>query len=151
MSLSISAATDYPVTLRYSLPTDEPLIYSSWLKSYKQSPVNKKIKAEQYYSHQKRVIERLLARSHVVCVVNPSDPEQVYSFGVVEIEPERMVLHWVQTKYTFKHMGFARMIIEQGLAQVPSLRLYCSHLPANDFFTHLQNKYNAILDPSTKE
>ena len=152
MTLSTdSLATQYPVMLRYATPADDSLIYSSWLKSYKQSPVNKRIKAQQYYAYQKRIIERLLARSHAVCVCNPDDQDQVYSFGVVEIHDDKMVLHWVQTKYTFKHLGFARMIVEQGLAQVPSLKLYCTHLPANDFFTHLQNKYGAILDPALKE
>ena len=142
---------DLPVSMRYSVPEDEPLIYSSWLRSYKQSPINKRIRAQQYYAGQKRVIERLLARSHVVVVCNPDDQSQVYSFGVVELEPEHMVLHWVQTKYTFKHFGFARRIIEQGLAQVPSLKLYVSHLPVGGFYDHLQNKYSAIYDPSLKE
>jgi hypothetical protein len=147
----VTVSTDFPILHRYATPEDQPLIYSSWLKSYKQSPVNKRIRSQQYFDHQKKVITRLLERSHVVVVCNPDDPDQVYSFAVVEIEPDRMVIHWLSTKYTFRHLGFARSLIEAGLAQVPSLKMYVSHIPAGKFHDHLITKYNAIYDPSLKE
>lgn len=129
-STSIRAATD----------NDIPYIFSSWLKSYKATLPN--VPTNIYYSQQHKVIEDILAKSQTIILCSSEDPNQIFSYIVFEATTEQTTIHWINTKYTYRRLGFAQQLLDLLPTDAPK------------FYTHqaraastIANKYDISYNP----
>jgi hypothetical protein len=100
-----------PKLLRPPKPSDLPFIYNSWLRSYKESPDNP-IQGEAYYSYHKMLIISILERAQISILCDPQYPDTIYGYAIYEFTDDSIVMHWLQVRYTFKRLGFARFILD---------------------------------------
>lgn len=112
LALAVSPEILTQVKMRAPTATDLPLIFSSWLKSYRKSDFGKRFTNEIYFDGHKKVIERVLARSKVVIAGDVDDPTQIYGWVCFEENPVR-VLHYVYVKQAYRALGIASLLIER--------------------------------------
>ena len=60
--MSLTSPNKTPIVFRYGAGEDKNFIFNSWLKSFRKSPVNRRISGEVYFRSQANTIERLLGR-----------------------------------------------------------------------------------------
>lgn len=136
------------INIRLATPDDEAFIYRSWLVGYKSAKPNHKIRNSIYFENQKKVISQLLERASTIVACDINDPSNCYGYLCSEIYPETVVLHWVYTKYRFRHFGIANALLNFILEQEPKAQLYASHIGNNNYFDNLVEKHHAIYDPT---
>jgi hypothetical protein len=129
-STSIRAATD----------NDIPYIFSSWLKSYKATLPN--VPTNIYYTQQHKVIEDILAKSQTIILCSSEDPDQIFSYVVFEATTEQTTIHWLNTKYSFRRLGFATQLLQLLPTDTPSFYSHQSRLS-----TLLADKHNLSYNP----
>lgn len=140
------------VGIRTGQETDHAFVLSSWIKSYKQSPVVSREPHAVYFPFQKGIAERALKVGSLVVLCNPSDHDQVYSYAVVERRPASLILHWLYTKAFCRKLGFARLLLEHVAGELPKdVQLFASHIPPHGFFEHLKAKYPITYNPHMRE
>lgn len=118
-------------------PAEKPdlaFIFSSWLKSFRESEFAKGIPTSLYYREHHRLIERLLERAQVLVACNPESPSQIYGWICFERSRAR-VIHYVYVKQPFRELGIAKRLLEAALAGEEGF-----------FYTHL-----GITDGKLKE
>ena len=138
------------INIRLATPDDEAFIYRSWLVGYKSAKPNHKIRNSIYFPAQKNVIKNILERASTIVACDLNDPSNCYGYLCSEIYPESVVLHWVYTKYRFRHFGIANALLNFVLEQEPRAQLYASHIGNNNYFDGLVEKHQAIYDPTLK-
>ena len=113
------------VALRPKQADDESFIYSSWLRSYRSSPIVTHMNNDVYYDNHKLVIKKLLEISDVMIACNPEDPDQIYGF--ICYEPG--IIHYLYVKYPFRKMGLAKYL----LSSIPSdaTKIIITHLTSS--------------------
>lgn len=57
------------IKLREMQEKDKPFIFNSWLKSFKDAPINAKVPDKFYYSYNHAVIDRILASDKTKVVI----------------------------------------------------------------------------------
>lgn len=95
-----------PVKLRPMRDLDTPLIFSSWLRSYRPS-ADPKVDKDVYYREHHKVVERLLREAEVVVATAEGDDDTVV--GWVCSSPG--VLHYVYVKEAFRRMGLGTWLL----------------------------------------
>lgn len=135
------------IDIRLATPSDEAFIYRSWLVSYKAAKPNHKIRNSIYYDNQKKVIAGILGRANTLIACDLNDSNNCYAYICTEIYPESVVLHWIYSKFRFRHFGIANTLLNFVLDQEPKAQLYASHIGNNNYFDHLVEKHHAIYDP----
>ena len=147
-AVKVSAAN--LIDIRLATPEDEAFIYRSWLVSYKAAKPNHKIRNGVYFENQKKIISDLLARSSTIIACDQNDSSNCYAYLCTEIYPETVVMHWIYTKYRFRHFGIAEALLDFVLEQEPKAQLYASHIGNNNYVDRLVEKHQAIYDPALK-
>lgn len=89
---------------------DLNFIYSSWLKSHRDSQFAKNVPSDLYYHYQKDLIDRILERSQVLVAVNPDLPSQIFGWSVGEQRGNIHILHYVYVKYPYRKLGIAKAL-----------------------------------------
>ncbi len=101
------------VVLREMEKDDESFIYSSWLRSYRGSPITTHMINDVYYDNHKKIIEKLLLEAKVIIACNPEDPSQIYGFICYEDGvPNCSVVHYLYVKYPFRKMGLGTHLFD---------------------------------------
>jgi len=142
-----------PIIFRAGASTDKNFIFNSWLKSFRKSPMNRRITGEVYFQGQARTIERLLGRSFVAVACNSDERSQVFGYLVWENPDERVfVFHWIYVKYPYRHLGIAKGLIQMVVDQAaPETKFFASHIPVRGFFEHISKQFPVTYDPTKKE
>ncbi len=96
------------IMLRELEKDDESFIYSSWLRSYRSSPISTHMINDIYFDNHKKIIEELLSKANVIIACNPEDPSQIYGF----ICYEDTTVHYLYVKYPFRKMGLGRYLFD---------------------------------------
>jgi L-amino acid N-acyltransferase YncA len=99
------------VTLREATPLDLPLIYSSWLKSYRKSEATRDFSNQVYFDGHRDVIARLLKRSIVILAVEKADPDQIYGWVCFERGNPIRTFHYVYVKHTYRGLGLGKLLM----------------------------------------
>lgn len=105
-----------PTVIRPMQPSDNNLIYNSWLKSYGESSDVSGEKKNLYYLRQKKLIDSILSRASVLIICNPEDEDQVYGYLVYEYLADNFILHWAYVKYTYRHLRLFKGLLDDLLA-----------------------------------
>lgn len=103
--------TEFLWVFRAVRPSDESLVYSSWLKSYRDSPVMAGVPNTVYYKMVHELIERTLATATVLVACNQEDPEVIY--GYIVYEPG--TIHWTYVKHPFRSFGIGKALENAAL------------------------------------
>lgn len=123
-----------PVRLRTRAPGDDAFIYSSWLKSYRQSPAAKEFSNDVYYSGQSRLIARLMKEATILLACSQDDEDQVY--GYICFGPG--LLHYLYVKHAYRGYGIARLLTERvttgPLEYTHLVPAFCAKLPEGSRF-----------------
>lgn len=132
--------------LRLSKNEDIPLLFSSWLKSYRDAPSMTAISNTIYYDCFHRALESILSKAAIVIVCDPEDEETVFGYGVAESKGDTLVIHWVYTKHSFRGHGVGKAV-EEALLQIPHKRvIYTCRTRLTDTFNKTRNyTYNPFL------
>lgn len=94
-------------------PSDVPLIYSSWLRSYADSPAALKLPRSVYWEHQRDTIDRLLERASVIVARPAGWPEGIAGWLCCELPgPGRIVVHYAWTKARYRRMGVCNSLLK---------------------------------------
>lgn len=122
---------------------DRSFIFNSWLKSYRDR--NGKIRTDVYYTMQSEVIERLLNRSQVMLLVDPTDEDTI--FGYIVCEPSKNTVHYVYVKYSLRQNLLAKAMV-QAMLDV-SKPMWITHEPHH--MAEMTEKYQLIYNPFLKD
>lgn len=100
--------------------SDIPFIYSSWLKSYRNSEDTKGITDTVYYAHHHNFIEALLSRpTCVVLIVSPTgDPNTILGYSVTDSSRNGPVIHYVYVKEAWRKMGLMKRLLSDAQVDV---------------------------------
>jgi hypothetical protein len=102
--------TDAPYVIRPGQPADYPLIYNSWLKSYRDSPTVKSVPNTPYFAGHHEIIERLLPLSVIRVACDPGKPGEIFGYAVAQDLAQGRVLHWIYVKHPFRGFGLAKAL-----------------------------------------
>lgn len=132
------------VTLRPVAPADEPLVFSSWLRSYRTAPAVAQVRGPVYFANQRRVIERILLRAQVLVACSPSEPTDVFGYAVCERTASGLVVHWLYVKHPFRRLGVAgRLLSAAGAGDVATIQ----HTHETDAGKRLAKRLGSVLNP----
>ena len=117
-----------PFKVRFADAADVPFIFSSWLRSYRETRAAKLVGNAQYYEGQHAVIEGILQRPNIVVEIacDEHDPSTIFGYIVHEVSKEPLV-HWLYVKLPFRNFGIGQSLL-QG-ATSTSTKLTITHLP----------------------
>lgn len=106
------------IAIRAATPTDEPLIFATWLRAFKHgSAFPRHIPDRVFFDEHHDVVEQLLERSTVTVATPVDDTDVILSWSAVEtVEPvdggpSPLVVHFVYTKPAFRRTGIARQLL----------------------------------------
>ena len=103
-----------PISIRPGTADDASFIFSSWLKSYRQSYFARTISNTIYFDQHHAVLRRLIKRCSTDIACNPEDPSQIYGYIVHESVTGIPVVHYVYVKQTFRNMGIGKALLEKA-------------------------------------
>lgn len=104
------------VAHRQGAVQDLPIIFSSWLRSFKDSHYAGLIPNNLYYDIYRAALEQLIARPGVEiwCAVNPQEEEekhQIYGWLCIERGYALPVIHYLYVKQAYRMFGVARSLL----------------------------------------
>jgi GNAT superfamily N-acetyltransferase len=108
---------EIPIHLRRAQEDDVPLIYDSWMKSFKSSRFAQTVDPNVYYPEQHSVISYLLARTQVVLAVSDEAEKQIYGYLCYDPSQGPLILHYCYVKQPYRGFGIATKLISTVLKQ----------------------------------
>lgn len=134
------------ITFRQPSETDLPFIFSSWLKSFRNSNFAKNISNDTYYPEHHRIIEDIFKISTVLLACDKSNVENIYGYIVAAKLDNMFTIHYVYVKHTYRRMGLAGLLIE-AFPHDPSEPAYYTHdtYMANVLAKKYRFEYNPYL------
>lgn len=126
-------------------------VYSSWLQTFRYSGYARAIKKNVYFNYQSAVIQSILERCKIMCLVDPKQEENLIAWAAFEDlgEDGPWVMHYLVVKPSYQKLGIANEIIR---SIKPKGRLcYFSHKNDNReqpwLKTWLEEKHQLIYNP----
>lgn len=102
---------------KYRPSSDQPFVYSTWLRNYKHSSYfAKRIKPVVFFAGHHALIAHVLAKPTTqVLIAHPkNDPETILGYLVFEAanETKKPVVHFTFVKEAFRKMGVCKALFE---------------------------------------
>lgn len=135
---------DGPVRVRPATEADINFIFSSWLKSYRDSFFAATISTTVYYAEHHKVVERLLKSCEVYVACSDADTSELYGFVCGERVDGILVIHYAYVKHHFRWLGIGRKLFEQFNHDGTSAGLY-THLTKSS--RPLASKFGFVHSP----
>jgi len=103
------------VKIREIAEADLPLIYNSWLKSYRESPAVRSIPNSIYFKEHHKLIENILMSTYcqVLVACAADDENVVYGYLVIEFL-DSPVVHWAYCKQQFRRSGVMKALVAEA-------------------------------------
>ena len=144
----MEAKPEYPVTTRPMKEEDRSFVFSTWLKSYRQSEWARSMSNDTFFSYHKHIVEEILNKPgtavNVLCGID-GDEDTLYGYVVAEKVADKYLVHFMYCKYSFRKMGLMSKLI-QDLGYFSTERVnFITHLPRN--YKTFQKKYNLEYNP----
>lgn len=142
------------VVIREGRPSEEALVYQTWVRTFRSSLFAKAVARGLYESRQTDRIRTILSRGGKILVAcAPEEPDVVLGWAVVEGDGEKPhVLHYVHVKEHLRRLGIATQLVQ---ALVPRFRYTHFHQDAEGFIGTIRRKYpeaaGGIYDPYLTE
>ena len=132
------------VRIRPATEGDISFIFSSWLKSYRESHFGSIIPTTIFYTEHHKVVERLLKGCQTFVACNDNDLNELYGFICAEQVDGIFVLHFVYVKHTFRMLGIGRQLLNAFEHDPSKASMYTHHTKAAPT---LSKKYRMIHSP----
>ena len=133
-----------PIRLRSANEEDIPFIFSSWLKSYRNSYFAKSITNTVFFTEHHKVIERLIENNQVVIACKSDEPDQIYGYACAGKTDGIFTLHYIYVKHPFRGFGVGKTLLNVFEHDSSFAGVYTHHTKAAD---RLAAKYNMIYHP----
>ena len=123
-----------PIKYRKAVEADFDFIYSSWLKSYRNSEATKHLTNAVFFHHHKAIVKNILEskNTETLIICSDKDDDQLYGYIVVETIYSEIVLHYVYVKYNFRKLKL-----------ISDLCKSTNILDKVNFITHLPRKFDS--------
>jgi hypothetical protein len=125
---------------------DKSFIFSSWLRSYRNSHFASPLCNAVYFEHHKKIVEQLLNNAEVVILCAKNDEDHIYSFICYShLSPKLSTIHFIYTKYPYRKMGIAQHLYNLAVGGTSGATICITHYSA-----HLKQKItdlNIIYNP----
>ncbi len=132
------------VRIRPASEGDINFIFSSWLKSYRDSFFANCISTTVYYAEHHKVVERLLKSCEVYVACSDTDISELYGFICGERVDGILVIHYTYVKHNFRWLGIGRKLFEQFNHDGVGAGIY-THLTKSS--RPLANKFGFVHSP----
>ena len=132
------------VRLRPATPEDVNFIFSSWLKSYRNSLAASKIENPINFAEEHKLIEKLLKTSKVVVACNNSDSNQLYGYIVTSEVAGIYCVHMLYVKHTFRRLGIGRILLNSTPREPEAAGIYTHYTRVGE---ELAPKFNLTYHP----
>lgn len=131
------------IRIRPANEEDIPMIFNSWLKSYRTSQFAQMIASSIYFSEHHKTIERILKAATVLVACNDEDSSHIYGWICAHQVAGIFTLHYLYVKQPFRRMGLAHLLFNSF-----------EHSEGAGVFTHhtrpmeaISKKYNLVYHP----
>lgn len=104
-----------PVLIRPATEADLPLIFSSWIRSYRHGNPATLRQGRSYAESQHRIVERLLARAEVRVACYSGSPSLILGWAC--IERKNSTIHYCYVKNAYRGLGLVRSLLGSLLGQ----------------------------------
>lgn len=123
--------------------SDINFIYSTWLKSYRQSSWAEMMPNSVFFSQHAEIIKQIIARptTSITIICNPEDEEQVY--GYLVSEANHSILHFAYIKYNYRKLSMMKTLLSTFGKSTHNT--FITHLPRH--FNNIKDKYGLIYNP----
>lgn len=132
------------IALREGTKEDLPFIMNSLLKSYKESPFGKTLSNTIYYKRHHKLITKILSNSAVLVLCADDNPQLIHSYIIYEYFDDLPVIHYIFTKYAYRHLGLARILLDR-VADPAKVLLYTHRTRGSDKI--IEHYPKSIYDP----
>ena len=134
------------VKIRKMKPTDEAFIYSSWLRSYRNSDFASHISNAIYYDAHKQIVSKLLEECEVFILCSHTDEDHIYGFiCYTNLTPKLSTLHFLYIKYSYRKMGLANYMYDATVGQHGGSTICITH--NNSYLKDKINSLGLIFNP----
>ena len=133
-----------PIRIRKATEADVPFIFSSWLKSVRNSGYSYGVPNAVFFSEHHKVIERLLKTCDVYVACSETDVADIYGYICAEKVDGLLVIHFVYVKHTYRRLGIGAMLLNTLEHNPTSAALY-THMTKTGKL--LEAKYNLVYSP----
>ena len=99
------------ITFRQPIEADLPFIFSSWLKSFRNSNLAKNVSNDVYYKQHHIIIEDILKTSTILLACDKANVENIYGYIVAAKLDNVFTVHYVYVKQTYRRMGLASLLL----------------------------------------
>lgn len=109
---SAPQTTAVALSLRFLRQDELPLVFSSWLRSFRKSRLAGEMTDTAYFAGHHRLIEQILSRptSEVACATPEDDSETIVAWVCHERTAVGHVIHYAYTKQAFRQLGIQRRL-----------------------------------------
>jgi GNAT superfamily N-acetyltransferase len=132
------------IRLRPANEEDIPMLFNSWLKSYRNSLFAKQIVNEVYFTEYHKIIEDLLRDSIVLIACNNDDASQIYGWCCAKYIDNIFCLHYIYVKHAFRRMGIAKVMFDAFELKKDLGGVYTHHTRIMEL---LAPKFNLVYHP----
>ena len=136
--------SELPIRIREAVPADVDFIFSSWLKSYRNSHFSKNIINTIYFQAHHRLIENLLKTEKVLIACNKEDATQIYGYCCAGQEEGIFTLHYIYVKQSFRNFGVAKILLHAFNHDKYTAGVYTHH---TRFAENKAQDYNMLYHP----
>jgi hypothetical protein len=135
---------DGQIRIRKATESDVPFLFSSWLKSYRQSRFAQDLHTTIYFSEHHKVLESILKSCEVLVACPHDDISQILGWACYEKVQGQFVLHYIYTKQTYRMLGIATQVLAATGHDTSLAGMYSHHSPVA---IKLASKYNFVYNP----
>ena len=117
--------------LRDKVDADEPFIYSSFLKSYKQHSTSQYIPNSIYYKYQTEIVKHLLTAEKTIVSVFPEDANEIIAYMVFNVRSDILILHFLYVKPNYRNKHIGSDIVKSFLPLKDNNTIIATHITDN--------------------
>lgn len=132
-----------PILIRDARPGDLSFVFSSWLRSYRETRNAKVLDNRTYYAGQHRIIEKVIERAHVLVATSQDDSDQILGYIIYEHinDDKDLVVHWLYTKLPFRNYSIAKQLLQTVVGISKADKVIITHLPKLDKKIFLDTRF----------
>jgi GNAT superfamily N-acetyltransferase len=133
-----------PVRIRKATEADVAFIFSSWLKSMRNSGYSYGVPNVTFYAEHHKVLERLLKSCEVYVACDEANVADIYGYICAERVDGFFVMHFAYVKHTYRRLGIGTMLLNAFQHDASTAALY-THM--TKIGRLLEAKYNLVYNP----
>ena len=115
---------------REATPADVSFLYSSFLRSYRESPIVKGVDNSTYYNEQAKVVAKLLQNCEVKVVSPTNDLNSILGYIIYKND----TIHFVYVKHAFRKLGIGRLLVETYCPEFVQYTHFCHRKPTTGIY-----------------